>query len=386
MPFAVCFKIKAPTEPKEKFVKNLEQTAQEQPMPGRISERENNKVSERECLAARLRELSDNVVKGAGKIDLSEAPASQVLDWHWTATQVLEELRKEIFHWFFEVWPKFREDEELGRGALRILGNGVQLAEELMAKQLAAYTEIHKRVHKNETNFQFGQLLIAHQNGDLLGTRRSYDRLRRILLSIPYSRRWYSKDPKRWMGATDEAVAELCGKHAALSIREVFTRMMENGFAYVYKAVRDRLIDELRRMKREANEVQSFHVNFLETLPKHQPSPERDLQIESLARLVETTSPTLEPRNQAILKVFVRCLSDLGRVGEESEDELYASVVKEIAEARGVSLQQARADLRQFQKDQREEFVRFRKELRALVPEKPLKVTFEEVSGKGPGY
>jgi len=349
----------------------------------RVSARENNNDgSEQRWLRVRLKRLSDDVPRHARTIDVSGATAAEVLDRHKRASEILEELRTEILHWFRDTWRKFREDEVLRTGALRVLERGLQLAEYLMAEQLATYTEIYRRVHKNETNFQFGQLLIAHRNGDIAGSTHAYFRLRRLLRGIPYQRQCYTNDPQQWQSVINGALGELCAKHASLNVREIFTRMMENGFAYVYKAVGDRVIDEFRRNERRRSEVQSLRASFFETVPQCQPSPERDLQIESLARLVEATSPTLEPKYQAILKIFAQGLRELEWVAEHSQAELNATVVKEIAQVRDVTLQQARADLKHFQEESREEFVRFREELRMLGAERALKVTLREVSSE----
>ncbi len=191
--------------------------------------------------------LADEVKRLAGEIDVSGLNALELIGEFERVASDIEQVRAEVFGDVPVIFELIKGDAEAVNELSRVLHKGVELLKELLARKLALFTEVRKRARKNAVNYYFGSLLMAHVDADLERQKNALRRLRRILLSISRKNGWFHGDPGQWLGIIDEVLAKQCNKFVPLGRGGILRRMLENGFAVIHKAVRDRMIDEVRK-------------------------------------------------------------------------------------------------------------------------------------------
>jgi hypothetical protein len=141
-------------------------------------------------------------------------------------------------------------------------------------------------------------MLLAHLRGDGEAQDHPFGQLRGILLSIPYKKNWFPKDEGTWLGPIDEALVKQCEKFADLDARAIFLRMIQGGFGYVYTAVENKLIDEIRRRDTWSQEVS----RPFDRPPKATVDPEHALQARDFQRLLVRSRKNAKPFFAGVLE------------------------------------------------------------------------------------
>jgi hypothetical protein len=244
------------------------------------------------------------------------------------------------------------------------------------AENLVATDEILKRIWKNKVNAYFGLLLLAHRKGDIEGQNNPIGQLRGIFLSIPDRKNWSTKDRDTWIGAIDEALREQCKKFADSDARGIFLKMAQGGFGYVYKAVENKLTDELRGMIRSGRETPQ-PSQFFRRFRGPSVDPDRELQSLGTLRLIELKRKNANEPIAGVLGAIGNLLRQLEHIGDKTVSQVRELLLKEIVAEREVSLQQARKDHKRFR---REDIPEIREALEALAPKERFSVSFRRVA------
>lgn len=302
-----------------------------------------------------VNEIAQDIQQEADELarlfDYSRTDAHTLVGEHLRTYEQLELLKREIFDWAIRALhdPLIRDNPERLLHCVEIVWRALRIAVYLLAVRRATIREIESRSRKNRINFNFGLLKLGHDLGDLQLQQDALAQLRGTLIAIPYRKGWFHPSEGRdgWIGIINRAVAEQVHKHADLGLPETLERMCENGFAYIHGAVEDRLTDEVRRLARRPREIQADNNYAFNDAPvNHDDRLQRDAIIR-LARALADSNDCATVQN--VLRIVEELLANPELLGKLSARQIRALAVNELAESRGVSKQQARAYVREFE-------------------------------------
>jgi hypothetical protein len=255
-------------------------------------------------------------------------------------------ITREIFDWAARVtneWP-IVDDPTLVKRCIDIAWDAVPVIVFFLAVRLAATGEIEARSKKNKTNYYFGLLKLAHDFGLIELQKTARRNLRRIFSAIPRKMGWFHPEgDDGWIEVIDLTIAQLLKEHA-LDMPSTVQAMAENRFAKLYGRVKSRLVDEVRRLIHKPKEIPLRDVRVSSS-----PADEglQRLAVIQLVRDAANRHGKQDARKEILLQVAA--LLENPELAEGSPEEIRAYVVRHIAQNRGVSDQQARRDLRDFQ-------------------------------------
>jgi hypothetical protein len=269
-----------------------------------------------------------------------------------------------------------RKDLESFEHADRILRDALALAKWIFALQVATIKEITRRASRNKVNYYFGILKLAHDLEHVPLQEKALRHLRAMLLSIPRKKGWFHPGQMGgWVGVIDAVVTKQLSKLANTSADDVMKTMCDNGFAYVYKAARNRFVDEIRRIAANRRIV---HVR--DVLAAVEANPNRDLQLLGVVRVIEDIMRGEGGATNAILEEVRSFIGNPDTFEDQSVDRIRAHFAKSVADTRGVTVQQARADLRRFanEAEMKGTINALKKEIEELVRQAKLRVSIRE--------
>ena len=286
--------------------------------------------------------LGEEIQRYALECEFTGFTAVELIERFEWVTADIEQTRAKVFSDVPMIFELIKEDTEAVNRLSRFLQDGLELLTILLAVKLAIFTEVHKRARSNGVNYYFGALLMAHVDADSARQENAFRQLRTILLSIPRKEGWFHSDPGQWQGIIDEVLAEQCRKHDALGRGEILRRILENGFAVVYKAVQDRMVDEVRRRVRRKNEVSEGAAEVFDRVPAPQMDPDYDLQRFDVIRLLEHGLSDVKESDAAILGATADCLrGDMELIEKLTTREIHSWFVKELSGRRSITERQA---------------------------------------------
>jgi hypothetical protein len=258
--------------------------------------------------------------------------------------------------------------------ALRVSTNKASTPQDLNLAEavLAATTsEMMRRVERNFANSSFGLLLLGHVTGDRSMERDSYERLHKLAFGI-LKQNWpgyarHSEHPTVWTDCVTDVVVEELAKHRHLQPLEVWERILDNGFAYLYTAFKRQFQDEWRGYLRHRGRTVSISQANVSGQSKSV-NPEEQ---ESIAQGFEEQAAKHAQSNPGLAAILMQYASY--ERDPDGWEALYGhfptGVSKALAANRGVGIRQAQrnaATLRGLaQRDT--EFQRIRERLKDVV-------------------
>ena len=192
---------------------------------------------------------------------------------------------------------------------------------------------------RNLTNWHFGQLCLHPSNA------ASLQYFHGLARSIAFGNNWFHPlGVEQWVSIANEVLARQHRRYAAHSREEIASICARNGFAYIYRAIRNAFIDELRKLYARPRSIpfppDSRVFSF---------SPvDRDVA------LMRAELKNLLPRAAARLSrdsatpIILQWTADHLEC-ESISDRFRADTVLHLAQELGVTRQHAARRLRQFQ-------------------------------------
>jgi hypothetical protein len=198
-----------------------------------------------------------------------------------------------------------------------------------------AYAEAKRRFRGNFTNRHFGFFLLAVSMGNIELELQSYMHLQRLAFGIlkkAWSGHfWHPDHPNVWHQCISDVLAAEVQKHGGLRPAEVLERMSENGFAYVYIALKREFIDEWRNLYRR----QGRDVQFDDAIGYTCTSSITPEELDDIARAFEEQAEQ-RPELAAVLQQYAAYERD-----PDGWEAMYGkfprAVSKAVAEANGVT-------------------------------------------------
>jgi len=212
----------------------------------------------------------------------------------------------------------------------------------------ATHTEINRRVERNFANRYFGLFLLAVRTGNAQLESESYQHLRQFGFGI-LKKEWpgYSHHfdhPTVWIERIGEVLLTELQRHAHLQPLEIWERIFDNRFAYLYRALYRQFQDEWRNFYRHlGREVQLDESHGYET------SAISDGERESTARELEEEAARREQGNPGHAAVLRQCAAFYrdpeGWQASYGDFLKPGSLSKAVKEARGVCLRTAQRNI-----------------------------------------
>jgi len=308
--------------------------------------------------AKELRQLiAKKAVAVAGEFDLSVVASKTLLTSLWKAFEDFDRIKREMCDEsaLAEKFPFLRGNPEMLRLHVRITREGELCNISLvLGIQYAITREIYRRAQGNKINFNFGLLKLGHDLRDLKTQNSAFGHLIGILLSIPRKKDWFHPEEQEgWVDVIHTALAEQLGKLVKVDPASTLEWMIENQFATVYKAVEDRLTDEVRRLALRPREVSLGHPQNVtaafESIPAPPVNAGESLQRLAVIKLVKQLSSRYKKKGgRESLEEVAKFLEEPDEIRDGSEREIRTRFVKNVALKRGVSQEQARKNVRNF--------------------------------------
>lgn len=205
----------------------------------------------------------------------------------------------------------------------------------------------------NQVNLNFTKLLLAERNGNIEMQKKSLGYFYRLAASIAYTHGWFHPDgPEEWRGVADDALLEQLKKYECWSSFSILRHARANGFARVYLALKNRIIDEVRRLVRRyrlvcrCKEVQSEHFGR----DLRGTAVDLELRHEDTLKLIDTTQAELKVEDP----IFGEILHQTPLLWADSENWeshpnfVHAELKRRLAAAWKVTPQHAGNCLRRF--------------------------------------
>jgi hypothetical protein len=298
-------------------------------------------------------ELQGEVDQRAEEIDYSQAAGKELLAEHLDALRQLKSLQTDFeFLSQLDHHPELLERRETKALQLDV---GIRLWDlwvYFASVAQASAHEIFKRLGKNGTNRNFALLKIAHDLSDVGIQLDAYRELRKIGLSIPWKNGWRHPDgTEEWNSLLNLVLSRELEQYKVLGPEAAFAEMLNNRFAYVYRAMECRFLDELRRLYRHPDRL-SDHKAVVDDIPERVVNPflvEKGLRERAFTiKFIESVSnETILPGVGVILHEAALKLKDEDDSWLEQPDRrIRADIVKAVAETMKVSEQQARKYIR----------------------------------------
>jgi hypothetical protein len=279
-------------------------------------------------------------------MDLSGMDAQALHDAAMSAFEHLDIIKREIFDWASQVVDQrpISENPDLVNRCIDIAWKAVPITVYFRAVTIAAAREIEVRSKRNKTNYYFGLFKLARHFGIVELQQKAWRQLQRILSAIPYKSSWFHPEGKDgWLDVVNLVVTQLLNEYASLDASSTLKGMAENRFASVYQRVKARFIDEIRRLIRKPKEIAVGDVGVSSS------AADEGLQRLAVINLVGEVASRYGEKDARteILKKVEALLENPEQIPDDPR-EIRAEFVRDIAQNRGVSKQQARRDLREF--------------------------------------
>src|ERR1700730_13845255 len=163
-----------------------------------------------------------------------------------------------------------------------------------------------RRCLVNRINRNFARLLLACKRGNIILQNGLVRQFHRIGLSIAHKKGWFHPDgPEGWLGVINLTLAKQLSRGAEWTPFTVFKHMKKNKFAYLYRAIQNGLVDELRRLIHSSREVTiPLDEEPFASLVAERINPDREIHRPQLLRLVDSALEDVidNPPFEAILR------------------------------------------------------------------------------------
>ena len=298
------------------------------------------------------------VKRSAAAMDYSRATAKHLVDDFFGADSKLRQLLGEI-RWVGDYMrdPRLRDDPKLTKARSGFFREAFRLLPYFVAVLETAAPEIAKRANKNQVNKSFGLLKVALLRADTGAQEQALQNLQHLGWGIAKNKVWFHPDGNAgWNSQVNLALTEQLNRFSNLGLRETFEYMVDNRFAVVANAIKQRLVDELRALYRQQP---SQHVSddFLESVPSPEPSPEEMAQFDSLVRLLESPAGELQNYERRIYAAVEVVIQD-HNLPAMTVAQARAELVRQAAAGGNVSLRQSRKDLQKLTAEKDKHFER----------------------------
>jgi hypothetical protein len=203
----------------------------------------------------------------------------------------------------------------------------------------------------NRINRNFGRLILASKQANVAAQQRLMRQFHRVGLSIVHTKGWFHQEGiDGWLGVIDLAVAKQLGAYAGWSPWVIFKSIKGNRFAYLYQAIKNEIIDEIRRLARRSMElILSPDDETFELLASVRIDADREIHRQQLLRLVDLALEGVAGNLpfESILRRVRDWLGDPDQIPAESP-ATHAALVQHLSTSLDVSPQQARTYVRRF--------------------------------------
>lgn len=246
--------------------------------------------------------------------------------------------------------PDFMEDPETRDRIISFFEEAYRLAVYFPAAIQVTSFEIVQRAKKNAVNLHFGLLKLALSGGDDEAQWRALKKLEELAYGIAENSGLFRKDEEGWGDATNQAVFEQLKHFSELDGWTSLEFMIDNKFAVVGNAIKERIIDEIRAREKHANldslDDEQLH-KALESIPSKELSAEDCAVIESLFSELESLDDGSTKGIQRTFAGIAQTLRESG-LGGLTTSQLIEEIKKQIAASGGVSDRQARNNWQAF--------------------------------------
>jgi hypothetical protein len=297
----------------------------------------------------------------AKDMDCSRLDAQTLHTMVMLSFEHVDYINREIFEWAARVTnePPIMDDPKLVKRCTDIAWDAVPVVVFFLTVRLAAIREIEARSTLSKTNYYFGLLELAQDLGIVQLQKWARRNLHRILSAIPRKMGWRHPDGEdSWLEVIDLTIAQLLKEHV-LDAPSTVQAMAENRFAKVYWRVRSRLVDEVRRLLRRPKELPLRDVAV-----SRSPADESLQRLDVIKLVQEAAKRCGEEHARKEILQQLEAMLENPELADGSPREIGAHVVRHIVQNRGVSEQQARRDLRDFQ-----DFARAEKTMQVIQDE-----------------
>jgi hypothetical protein len=201
---------------------------------------------------------------------------------------------------------------------------------------------------KNKTNWNLGEFLLAIRDGALDPNKYHLRFFHSIGLSIAHLSHWFHVEGwNGWRSVVNMALVEQIQRFRNASREEIRQLRAENRLKFFYPAIRNREIDEIRKLGRYSSEI-PLDLEIPAHVPVDvRPHPNANLQREDVLAVIERAKSDF-PDDEAICEILSQVQAILLDPDAIDMDNCRAEIVRRIADRRRVTLQQARTDLRRF--------------------------------------
>ncbi len=179
-------------------------------------------------------------VAESNRVDPATMSAKELVGTSYAAWEAIRTVSGEILAWVPEELMRVKNYPDVVERVIGLFNDAMRIIQSALLAVQAVDPEIHRRLFKNKVNYYFGVLLIGHKANDMRLQKKACGELRGITLGKIHNEGLYRNDNHSWVEPMDEALAEQCDKFVDYSVTDVFFAVMEDRFAYIYKAIHDK--------------------------------------------------------------------------------------------------------------------------------------------------
>ena len=293
-------------------------------------------------------------------IDYSQADANKLISDYLWARRELDRLKQQT-EWVGELIkdPRVQADKVKLQQCLDFfVKHAWPLAACFGAFITKSVWEANARINRNQINRHFGllKLSIYMRHSDL--QNHALKNLHELAIGIAVVNDWtHPEGIEGWKGLANLAINQQLRYFQDLDVWGTFEKMIENKFAVVGSAIKNRFIDEFRRQYRRPLAI-SLDEDVVQNLPAvPEVSPEEEETAEAFERLLSAPPADMPEGQKMILAAAVRMLEE-GQLDDMSIPKIRARLVNEAASMRVVSPQQARKDMKRLERQKDAIFTR----------------------------
>ena len=233
------------------------------------------------------------------------------------------------------------ESPEFQERWLKFASYFVRQVPDILGTFRSTYREGAKRVNRNQINKNFGLFKLSIDANDTASQNKALENLYGLSIGIANKKDWFHPEGSEgWKSQTNLALTEQLRRFSALDYALTLEYMVDYKFSVVGRAIRQRLIDEIRRLELEPVK-HSLDVDL--EIPDPELNAEERALRQSAIKDFETPEGELSEGERGIWEGMADLLRDPVR-----ESQTKAELVKRDAAIRKVTHQQARNDRKKF--------------------------------------
>ena len=299
-----------------------------------------------------LQETERLVAQG---MDYSKADGKELISAGMWARKELDRLCEEIQMVSSHMRnPQFGKTPEWANLSLEFFAEVFRLVPCFLAVIRTTTKEIVTRVNKNKVNRHFGMLILACKANDNDSWNKERESLLELAVGIAGNNSLYdSNSPDWWILPTDQALQEQVKRFSDLDVTAIWEHMIDSRFGVVGNAIKNRLIDHVKRLTRKPDTVRLDDPNnkFVLEIPDPAPNPEERLLAQSRIKAFESPDGDVSEMERVFWAAIGSFLKAPAELLGMTDPQVRAELVKRAAAIRDVTVRQAWNDLKNFLED-----------------------------------